>query len=158
VAGPGVTANRGAGMAPSPGYRRVALRGTGIRLADGALHPYGATRFHNINLTPDPRDPVPVPVDRVPGLSIYGGIVGPDFGHVVTQSLGRLWAGELAPEAPLLFLPETADMTDLPPYLADLARGLGVKNDLRLIRAFTPKPARWSMSAAAGWGPAMAAS
>jgi hypothetical protein len=73
----------------------------------------------------------------MPGVSIFGGVMGHAFGHQVTQSVGRLWAAALAPGAPILFLPETLSFKRIPGYFIDLVRSLGVVNDLRLVTAPT---------------------
>lgn len=112
---------------------RLPLRPSGILQADGTGHPLGVSLYRNRRFAPRRVGPRPDPEDRIEGPAILGGVVSQHFGHVVTQSLGRLWAGELLPNAPILFLPETAGVTALPGYLADLARGLGVDNPLRLV-------------------------
>ena len=136
IAGAAAEALR-APAAETPGYRRNSLRHSGVRRADGSPHPLALSRFRNAQFAPSAGDPAPVGLARLPGLSVFGGVLGRDFGHVVTQSIGRLWAGSLAPGAPILFLPETLEVTGIPAYFADLARGLGVSNDLRLVTTAT---------------------
>jgi hypothetical protein len=116
---------------------RAPLKGSGVLQADGSPHPLASALYRHRRFAPRAGAAPPVPVSRLSGTSIFGGIVSQHFGHVLTQSLGRLWAGALAPEAPILFLPETLGVSALPGFLTDLARGLGVTNPLMLI----PDPA-----------------
>lgn len=136
IAGAAAAALR-APAAEAPGYRRTSLRHSRARKADGSPHPLALSRFRNAQFAPSAGDPAPVGLGRLPGLSVFGGVLGRDFGHVVTQSIGRLWAGSLAPGAPILFLPETAEVTGIPAYFTDLARGLGVSNALCLVTTAT---------------------
>jgi hypothetical protein len=120
-----------------PAYRRSSLRLSGVRQSDGSAHPLAMSRFRNARFAADAAAPMPRPAARRPGLSIFGGVIGRDFGHVLTQSLGRLWAAELAPDAPVLLVPETADVSRLPDHFVGVARSLGVTNDLVLVTVAT---------------------
>ncbi len=76
----------------------VEIQDSGVYHADGALCGLGLHRASNIpqdNIAPDP-----LPSERrargelVPGRHLFGGIIGPHFGHFLVESLGRLWAAE----------------------------------------------------------------
>jgi Glycosyltransferase 61 len=112
---------------------RVPLRKSGLLQSDGSHHRLGHAVYRNRRFAPATGNGQPRPQTRIEGLSIFGGVVGMHFGHVLTQSLGRLWAQEIAPDAPILFIPETQRVTELPGYLVELARVLGVANPLHLI-------------------------
>lgn len=112
---------------------RLPLRRSGALPADGKPHPLGSSVYRNRKFAVAEGQPPPDTNLRLEGTCIFGGVVSQHFGHVLTQSLGRLWAHELAPEAPILFLPETLGVTALPGYLVDLARSFGIENELRLL-------------------------
>ena len=112
---------------------RLSLGRSGVRQGDGTLVPLADTIYRNRRFAPGDADPLPDPAGRVEGTAIFGGVIGPAFGHQVTQSIGRLWAGALAPDAPILFLPERLSFTDIPGHFRDLALCLGVRNPLRLM-------------------------
>ncbi len=137
IAGPAVRESLSVRQARPPAYHRHAFRGSGVRQSDGSLHGLGASRFRNLTYSPDPADPQPVPQAQLLGTSLFGGMIGNHFGHTLTQSLGRLWAGQIAPDAPILFLPETPDVTSIPGYFIDVVRSLGVQNPLLLVACVT---------------------
>ncbi|UOM36849.1 DUF563 domain-containing protein [Acuticoccus sp. I52.16.1] len=74
----------------------VSIQDSGVYHADDALCGLSLHRASNIpedNIAPDP-----LPSERrargdvVPGRHLFGGIIGPHFGHYLVESLGRLWA------------------------------------------------------------------
>lgn len=137
VAGPELLAGQVGQRATEPAYRRDSLRGSGVRRADGTQHPLAHSRYRNVRFSPGEIFGGPEILARLSGKSIFGGILGQNFGHNLTQSIGRLWAADLAPDAPILFLPETPDTTSIPVYFHDLARSLDVRNPLKLVAAAT---------------------
>lgn len=129
----------GAGTA-SAGARpdRTPLTRSGVWSADAAAQALALSNYRNRRFGPRAGGAaVPEAEDHIPGLAIFGGVASMHFGHLVTQSLGRLWAGDLAPEAPILFVQETGRDTALPGYFTDLARRLGLRNELRLLSRVT---------------------
>jgi hypothetical protein len=133
VAGPAALATLPPGRTDAAYLSRLPLRRSGVAGADGSLPPLATSLYRHRRFAALAGPTVSSDDERLEGTSIFGGIVSQHFGHVVTQSLGRLWAGRLAPDAPILFLPETPGVTALPGFLTDLARSLGVTNPLRLV-------------------------
>lgn len=68
---------------------------------------------------PDPVSPERFPEARwLPGESVYGGIAYFDFGHILIESIGRLWAhGGAADSRPLVVYPDPA-MVEMPALYA----------------------------------------
>ncbi|MDZ7906485.1 MAG: glycosyltransferase family 61 protein, partial [Cypionkella sp.] len=71
------------------------------------------------------------PIDHKAGRAFYGGVAGPVFGHLITQSLGRLWAAP--PDVPILFISVNPAFVELPKYFITLIRKLGLNNPIELI-------------------------
>ena len=115
----------------SPSSRFVALRGIGVRTAEGAIAPHGTDVYRHRSSAPLPLDQIQGVIDSYGGRAFYGGVAGPQFGHLLTQSLGRLWAAE--PDVPILFLNANPGFTQLPAYLGDLFRHLNLKNPVQLV-------------------------
>ncbi|MFN4191536.1 MAG: glycosyltransferase 61 family protein [Tabrizicola sp.] len=137
VAGSDAVANCDAARPGDGRSNRVALRGQGVRCADGSSIRDGGTSYRNRYLQPDVTAPLPEPVGTLDGLSIFGGIVGPEFGHMVTQSLGRVMACDRLPDARLVFISEQIGFRSLPAYFLDLLASLGVRNPVQLVCAST---------------------
>ncbi|MFN3576717.1 MAG: glycosyltransferase 61 family protein [Tabrizicola sp.] len=116
---------------------RIALRGQGVRCADGSGIRHGGSSYRNRFLQPDVTAPLPRPAATLDGLTIFGGIAGPQFGHLVTQSLGRLTACDRFPEARLVFLSEQIGFEALPGYFLELLASLGIRNPVQLVAAST---------------------
>lgn len=112
---------------------RVSLPHLGVRLADGTAPALSALLYRHRRPVPPDLSALPERPVRHPGLFIFGGVAGPQFGHLLTQSIGRLWAASLHPEAPILFLAETLGMEQLPGAFVAFLRSLGVRNELRLV-------------------------
>jgi hypothetical protein len=112
---------------------RFSLVRSGVRRSDGSAVVLAATAHRNRRFAAVETCNLPASRQHIPGLAIFGGVIGPAFGHQITQSIGRLWAGALAPKAPILFLPERLSFRSIPRHVLDLARALGVQNDLHLV-------------------------
>jgi hypothetical protein len=70
---------------------------------------------------PDP------PAKRLDGPVLFAGVTREQFGHVITTSIGRLWALEhLPPGTRLLYLPRKAAGRKNYPFLAPILRLFGV--------------------------------
>ena len=118
---------------------QLMLRGLGVRQADGTLAPQSVCHYRN-RLRPISANtsvPLPNPEQRLEGLSIFGGLVGPQFGHMVTQSLGRLSICSRFPQARVVFLAEQLGFQVLPYYFVALLRAVGVTNPVQLVSAST---------------------
>ncbi|WP_160147723.1 glycosyltransferase 61 family protein [Tabrizicola flagellatus] len=133
VAGLDAAANRDGTDRPD----RINLRGQGVRCADGSGIRHGGSSYRNRLLQPDTTAPLPQPAATLDGLSIFGGIAGPQFGHLVTQSLGRLTACDRFPEARLVFIAEQIGFDALPGYFLELLAHLGIRNPVQLVGAST---------------------
>ncbi|HOZ31486.1 MAG TPA: glycosyltransferase 61 family protein [Tabrizicola sp.] len=121
---------------------RQPLRRIGVRTADGTPDPLASVRYRNrfVRAHAAPFAPPDASTEDTPtlaGLSIFGGVIGPQFGHQVTQSLGRLWLADQFPTARIVFLAANLGFDRLPGYVTDLVRALGVANRLELITRTT---------------------
>jgi hypothetical protein len=120
---------------------RLPLVNSGLLTPDRMTHPLARTLYRNRSFYPrpisQPQEATVEPQSRIGGTAILGGVASAHFGHLLTQSLGRMWAAALAPEAPILFLPESAGFTALPDYFIELVRSFGIRNDLRLLHRTT---------------------
>ncbi len=109
------------------------LMGIGVRRADGTKARFGTDVFLHRRSRPVRLDAlVTAPAHRA-GRCIYGGVIGPGFGHLLTQSTGRLWLCDLFPEAPLLFVSSRHGLTSVPAYFEQVLRQLGIGNPVELI-------------------------
>ena len=111
------------------------LKRIGVRLADGSAAPLGRCTYRNRHIGVAETAPPLGDLPRLSGTSIFGGVVGPQFGHMVTQSLGRIWMADQAPEARLVFLAANLGFAELPGYFIDLLRSFGVRNPVELVTA-----------------------
>ena len=111
------------------------LKRIGVRLADGSAAPLGRCIYRNRHIGLPETAPPLKDLPRLRGTSIFAGVVGPHFGHMVTQSLGRLWLADLEPDARLVFLAANLGFADLPGYFVDLLRSFGVVNPVELVTA-----------------------
>lgn len=92
IAGPDAADGQPADAVDPRRNPQMMLRGLGVRQSDGTLAPQSVCHYRN-RLRPISANtsvPMPDPEQWLDGLSIFGGLVGPQFGHMVTQSLGRL--------------------------------------------------------------------
>jgi len=111
------------------------LKRIGVLLADGTESLLGRCIYRNRHTSLVGAGILHTDLPRLPGTSIFAGVVGPQFGHMVTQSLGRLWMAELDPEARLVFLSANLGFVALPGYFVDLLRSLRIRNPVELINA-----------------------
>jgi hypothetical protein len=70
---------------------------------------------------------------EIDGRAIYGGVIGPHFGHSITQSLGRLWATTKNLDEEILFISQDPNLKKIPQYFIDLLKKFGVLNPVRLL-------------------------
>lgn len=122
----------------NPAHGNVPLKGIGVRTASDEVAEHGTDVYRHRLTTPI----CVAGLDREPdvfgGAAIYGGVMGPQFGHVVSQSVGRLWTAErLEPDLPILFLNANPGFDRLPDYFVDLVRVLGIANPIHLVTAPT---------------------
>lgn len=116
----------------APGMGRP-LMGIGVRRADGTKARFGTDVFLHRRSRPVPLDAVKTEAGHRPGRCIYGGVIGPGFGHLLTQSIGRLWLCDLFPEAPVLFVSSRRVLTVIPDYFVQVLRQLGIGNPVELV-------------------------
>ncbi len=115
-------------------HRNVPLRGLGVRTADDRVAEHGVVHYRHREINPISildldRAPAEMPIE-----AIFGGVVGPHFGHVITQSIGRLWMSETLPsELPILFVGANTKMDRIPEYFAEILGILGIGNPLVLV-------------------------
>lgn len=118
---------------PPPGTVVDLLNGIGVRRADGTASRFGTDIYRHRRSRPLKLHQVQGPVSARSGRAIYAGAIGQDFGHQLTQSLGRLWATGEFPDAPLLFAATSPAFTVLPGYFVQVIRKLGVTNPIELL-------------------------
>ena len=88
----------------------------------------------------------PAPTEHIAGVGIYGGYLFRHFGHILTETVSRLWGARLKyGKAPIYMQSDGGKMPALAAELLDLA-GLGgsiqiVKRDLSLDQVLVPEPA-----------------
>jgi len=67
---------------------------------------------------------------------LFAGLAAQQYGHVLTNSIGRLWALEHLPkETVLFFLPQRRPFAKLYPHVEPIVRGLGIKNKVYIAKA-----------------------
>ena len=120
---------------PGLGWSGVGLNGVGVRRADGGVARFGTDIYRHRRSRPIRVRQLRAPVGILPGQVIHAGVIGQDFGHQLTQSLGRLWAGAEFPAATLAFVGATPSFPALPDYFVTVMRTLGIGNPVRLIDA-----------------------
>lgn len=111
------------------------LNGLGVRRANGAVARFGTDIYRHRRSRPIKLKHLTGPIESVSGPMIYAGVIGPDFGHQLTQSIGRLWAAAEFPDAELAFVGASPEFTELPGYFIEVIRSLGVTNPMRLLHA-----------------------
>lgn len=114
-----------------PARALTPLTQTGVRSSDGEIAPGGTDVFRHRWTYPLALAEVDSPLDHRAGCVVYGGVAGPQFGHLLTQSLGRLWAAP--PDVPIVFLAANPGFTQLPAYFVTLLRLLGVNNPVEVL-------------------------
>jgi Glycosyltransferase 61 len=119
---------------PALDWKGSALDGIGVRQADGRVARFGTDIYRHRRSRPIKLGHLRQPVEQFSGRMIYAGVIGPDFGHQLTQSLGRLWACAEFAEAELAYVATSPEYEALPGYFVDLVRWLGVTNPVRLVR------------------------
>jgi hypothetical protein len=118
-----------------PKWQHLPLKRIGVRLSDGSVPQISASAYRNRRPKASAIAPLPTGVNNLSGTSIYGGIAGPQFGHLITQSLGRLWLAQHFPHARIVFLGANMGFRELPSFFHDLLRQMGVHNRIELITA-----------------------
>lgn len=116
----------------APGIGRPLL-GIGVRRADGTRARFGTDVFLHRRSRPVPLDALETEAGQRMGRCIYGGVIGPGFGHLLTQSTGRLWLCDLFPKAPVLFVSSRRGLTGIPDYFVHVLRELGIGNPVELV-------------------------
>lgn len=114
----------------SDATRHVPLLGIGVRCADGTVPQHGTDVYRHRWSSPIDISGVNDNIEPLAGQFFYGGVIGPQFGHVLTQSLGRLWA--LEGDVPILYIPANHGFSVLPNYFLSLLKILGVHNPVLL--------------------------
>ncbi len=115
-----------------PGLGRP-LMGIGVRRVDGTTARFGTDIFLHRRSRPVRFSEVKTTPEHRAGCCIYGGVIGPGFGHLLTQSTGRLWLCDLFPDAPVLFVSSRRGLTQVPEYFEQALRQLGIRNPVELI-------------------------
>lgn len=115
-----------------PGMGRPLL-GIGVRRADGTKARFGTDVYLHRRSRPVSVAALKTEPAHRAGRCIYGGVIGPGFGHLLTQSTGRLWLCDLYPEAPLLFVSSRHGLTSIPAYFEQVLRALGITNPIELV-------------------------
>lgn len=78
-------------------------------------------------------EPLPpkVSVPEFPGPAVWGGVIYPQFGHMICEHLTRLlWSRQKWPDLPYLFIaPEKYDRSNLPGYIWELIDWFGLPRE-----------------------------
>jgi Glycosyltransferase 61 len=115
----------------SDDYKNTPLECIGVRRGDGTIPPNGRDVYRHRWPSPLELSQLQGEIGHIAGRAFYGGIVGPHFGHLLTQSMGRLWAA--VPDIPIIFLPANLGFVEIPDYFGVLLRLLGVENPIQLV-------------------------
>ncbi|HEY9037489.1 MAG TPA: glycosyltransferase 61 family protein [Roseovarius sp.] len=106
-------------------------------LYDSAGQPLPYCDIVSDELTTVPADRVQIPDDAklIRGSVLFAGLVLEQFGHVLLNSLGRLWALEQLPkDTRLLFMPKRRAARKHYPHLRPVLDSLGIGNEFFLSK------------------------
>jgi hypothetical protein len=118
----------------SPAHFDIPLKGIGVRTSDDQIAENGTDTYRHRTTTPVSIADLDDEVAVIAGPAIYGGVMGPQFGHVISQSIGRLWVTErLPPKIPIVFANANPGFTQIPGYFFDFVRAMGIANPLTLV-------------------------
>ena len=105
----------------------------GLYKEDGTPVPHGEVAGSLTHSTPLPQSPGHAPEKVFEGPILFAGLAPRQFGHVILNSLGRLWALEHLPaDTALLYLPQIRAIPQRYPYVQPLLDMLGVNSTLML--------------------------
>jgi capsular polysaccharide biosynthesis protein len=118
----------------NPAHHYAPLKCIGVRTSDDEVAEHGTDVYRHRVTNPVRIADLDVEIAEFEGSAIYGGVMGPQFGHVISQSIGRLWVTEaLPPDLPILFANANPGFGQIPGYVTDLFGVLGVTNPLVLV-------------------------
>ena len=59
---------------------------------------------------------------------VFGGMLIPQYGHFLIDTMARLWAADLEPDLPILFLKHPEDWVESPDYVRTIFEALGLSS------------------------------
>ncbi|WP_420585171.1 glycosyltransferase 61 family protein [Ruegeria sp.] len=105
---------------------------------DGRVMPNGDIVSGQLSTPPCQTPPAQPGAKRVQGPVLFAGLALEQFGHVLINSLGRLWALQhLPPETRLLFIPKRSEEPEKYRHTASVLRWLGFSGEFLLARTDT---------------------
>lgn len=112
--------------------------GFGIYAEDGRLLPHSDIRTASWTTRPQAEAKLVGEVNRVMGPALFAGSVDKQFGFVLLNSLGRLWALEdLPPETSVVFAAKPISQRVTYGVLGHVLRGLGLRNPIFIVETAT---------------------
>lgn len=118
------------------GKRTGPLFHAGVFGADGLALPN--TQMGTVHRSSMPtievRDAALKGAGRVGGTWLFGGIASAQIGHVITRSMGMLWALEALPKDTKILFASLMYPDATHAFMKNLFRELGIRNDFRILR------------------------
>lgn len=112
--------------------------GFGVYGADGQLLPHSGITTASWTTRPEPTARLPAEVNRVIGPALFAGSVDKQFGFILLNSLGRLWALEGLPaETTVVFAAKPINQRIGYATVGHVLRGLGLSNPILIVETAT---------------------
>jgi hypothetical protein len=108
----------------------------GVFGADGQVLPNTEMRtIHRSSMpTSEVRDAALENAKHLEGSWLFGGIASAQIGHIITRSMGMLWAIEALPKDTKLLFASMMYPEATHAFMADLFRELGIQNEFHIVR------------------------
>ncbi len=102
---------------------------------NGSALPFSDIRSDELTTYAQTEPEIPTKIPVLEGPVLFAGLVLEQFGHVLMNSLGRLWAlEETPPNTKLLFVPKRRQSPAAYPHLRPILESLGINNDFVISR------------------------
>ncbi|TRD22836.1 glycosyltransferase 61 family protein [Palleronia caenipelagi] len=116
---------------PKAGRRKLTF---GLYDAVGTPLPYAQINTTLVTTIPSQDPPSVQPPEVIETPVLFAGLAENQFGHVLTNALGRLWALEhLPPETEILFMARPLDWNTRFPFVEPILRFFGITNPVRIV-------------------------
>ncbi|MEP3634223.1 MAG: glycosyltransferase family 61 protein [Shimia thalassica] len=111
------------------------LREFGIYGVDGVALPDSDIGGQELSSFPAENPDIPTDIPEFEGPALFAGLVLEQFGHVLMNSLGRLWAlDKLPPDVTLVFVPKRRPAARNYPFLRMILDMFGISNDFIITK------------------------